>query len=403
MRECAQRKDAFEHAADPTFAELFATYAACIRRALATWAPQHKSAVYAPTCTLPGHITNNLDAFLYEPLAQFVQGKGKFIRPALCLLGAHVAAGERAATSERSSVAPAAPVAGETLQNGVAQRETVQNGALPEGLVRLACALELFQAAALIHDDIADESLVRRGNPCLYRTHGTGLAINMGDCALVDASKLICTLGTHELPSATTLQLLDEFLTMERTTIEGQALDLGWSRAGAWNLTPNDYLVMAELKTAHYSLASPLVLGALFAQAPQALCSALREFGRAAGVAFQLRDDYLNLFGNKAQGKDMCSDIIEGKRTYLTLYALEHLPSGLQHELIDILAAKTNTARELARACELIEKAGAPEASLAKERELVGQALHTLDKAQLAPKHIQLLADLCHYVTHRSA
>lgn len=379
MRECAQRKDAFEHAADPTFAELFATYAAHIRRALATWAPQHKSAVYTPTCTLPGHITNNLDAFLYEPLAQFVQGKGKFIRPALCMLGAHIAAGERAAG------------------------EAVQTEVLPDALVRLACALELFQAAALIHDDIADESLVRRGNPCLYRTHGTGLAINMGDCALVDASKLICTLGTHELPSATTLQLLDEFLTMERTTIEGQALDLGWSRAGAWDLTPNDYLVMAELKTAHYSLASPLVLGALFAQAPQALCSALREFGRAAGVAFQLRDDYLNLFGNKAQGKDMCSDIIEGKRTYLTLYALEHLPDALRHELIDILAAKTNTARELTRACELIEKAGAPEASLAKERELVGQALNTLDKAQLAPKHIQLLADLCHYVTHRSA
>lgn len=379
MRDCAQRKDAFEHAADPTFAELFAIYAAHIRRALATWAPQHKSAVYTPTCTLPGHITNNLDAFLYEPLAQFVQGKGKFIRPALCLLGAHIAAGERAAG------------------------EAVQTEVLPDALVRLACALELFQAAALIHDDIADESLVRRGNPCLYRTHGTGLAINMGDCALVDASKLICTLNAEGLPSNAALQLLDEFLTMERTTIEGQALDLGWSRARTWNLAPSDYLVMAELKTAHYSLASPLVLGALFAQAPKALCDALREFGRAAGVAFQLRDDYLNLFGNKAQGKDMCSDIIEGKRTYLTLYALEHLPSELQHELIDILAAKTNTARELARACELIEKAGAPEASLAKERELAQQALHTLDKAQLAPKHIQLLADLCHYVTHRSA
>ena len=379
MRDGAQRKDALEHAADPTFAELFATYAACIRRALATWAPQHKSAVYAPTYTLPGHITNNLDAFLYEPLAQFVQGKGKFIRPALCMLGAHIAAGERAAG------------------------EAVQTEVLPDALVRLACALELFQAAALIHDDIADESLVRRGNPCLYRTHGTGLAINMGDCALVDASKLICTLNAEGLPSNAALQLLDEFLTMERTTIEGQALDLGWSRARTWNLAPSDYLVMAELKTAHYSLASPLVLGALFAQAPKALRDALREFGRSAGVAFQLRDDYLNLFGNKAQGKDMCSDIIEGKRTYLTLYTLEHLPSGLQHELIDILAAKTNTARELARACELIEKAGAPEASLAKERELVGQALHTLDKAQLAPKHIQLLADLCHYVTHRSA
>ena len=387
MRDCAQQLPAqtlgntmaVAKTADPTFAELFATYAAHIRRALATWAPQHKSAVYTPTCTLPGHITNNLDAFLYEPLAQFVQGKGKFIRPALCMLGAHIAAGERAAG------------------------EAVQTEVLPDALVRLACALELFQAAALIHDDIADESLVRRGNPCLYRTHGTGLAINMGDCALVDASKLICTLNTEGLPSNAALQLLDEFLTMEHTTIEGQALDLGWSRARTWNLAPSDYLVMAELKTAHYSLASPLVLGALFAQAPKALRDALREFGRSAGVAFQLRDDYLNLFGNKAQGKDMCSDIIEGKRTYLTLYALEHLPSGLQHELIDILAAKTNTARELARACELIEKAGAPEASLAKERELVGQALHTLDKAQLAPKHIQLLADLCHYVTHRSA
>lgn len=264
---------------------------------------------------------SDLDLYLYDPLAHFTAGGGKRVRPVLALLGAEAVGGH----------------AEQALSSGV--------------------AIELFQSAALIHDDIADASELRRGEPCLYRTEGTGLAINAGDLALTRVFEVV--LEDAALPADRRVRVLEELVRMERHTLEGQALDLGWARDARWDVTSDDYLYMIEGKTAWYTVASPLFIGAVAAGAPDEAARGLIELGRPAGLAFQLQDDLLNLVGDAdAQGKDFRSDITEGKRTLAVVWALEHLAGDTRSELVELLEAKTTDPAELARAAELIEQGG---------------------------------------------
>lgn len=279
----------------------------------------------------------DLDRYLYGPLAHFTAGGGKRVRPVLALLGAEAVGGR----------------AEQALSSGV--------------------AIELFQSAALIHDDIADASELRRGEPCLYRTEGEGLAINAGDLALTRVFEVV--LGDTSLEPERRVRVLEELVRMERHTIEGQALDLGWARDGRWDVTSSDYLYMIEGKTAWYTVASPLFIGAISAGADEEAASGLIELGRPAGLAFQLQDDLLNLVGDAdAQGKDFRSDITEGKRTLAVVWALEHLAPEPRAELVSLLEAKATDAADLARAVKLIDLGGGIEMCRDLARKLADEA-----------------------------
>ena len=263
----------------------------------------------------------DLDDYLYAPLTRFTASGGKRVRPVLALLGAEAA------------------------------------GGAAEDALSCAVAVELFQSAALIHDDIADEGELRRGEPCLYRTVGTGLAINAGDLALTRVFEVI--LGDEGLDADRKARVLAEVARMERHTLEGQALDLGWVRDARWDVTPDDYTYMVRSKTAWYTVASPLALGALAAGASREATDGLVGVGIPAGLAFQIQDDLLNLVGDaEAQGKDFRSDITEGKRTLAVVWALANLPEDERAELVALLGSHTTDERDLARAVELIERGG---------------------------------------------
>ena len=271
-----------------------------------------------------GGISDDLNRYLYAPLEHFTASGGKRVRPVLALLGAEAAGGEA------------------------------------EDALSCAVAVELFQSAALIHDDIADEGELRRGEPCLHRVEGTGLAINAGDLALVRVFEVI--LADKRLDPERTALVLEEMARMERHTLEGQALDLGWVRDGRWDVTPDDYLYMVRSKTAWYTVASPLRLGALAAGGSLATADGLERVGLPAGLAFQIQDDLLNLVGDAAtQGKDFRSDITEGKRTLAVVWALSHLEEPLRDELVGLLDAHVTDAGEKNRAVELIELGGGTE------------------------------------------
>ena len=268
-----------------------------------------------------GPASADLNRYLYEPLARFTASGGKRVRPVLCLLGAE-AVGGRA-----------------------------------EDALSCAVAVELFQSAALVHDDIADEGELRRGAPCLHRTEGTGLAINAGDLALVQVCEVL--LADRALPDERRLRALEQIVRMERHTLEGQALDLGWVRDARWDLTPDDYLYMVTSKTAWYSAAVPLRVGALAGGGSAEAASGLEQVGLDAGIAFQLQDDLLNLVGDeKSQGKDLRSDITEGKRTLAVVWALAHLGEKDREELVGLLGGRTADPAALARAVELIDAGG---------------------------------------------
>lgn len=302
-----------------------------------------------------GAPTEDLDRYLYAPLAHFTAGGGKRVRPVLALLGAEAVGGR----------------ADQALSCGV--------------------AVELFQSAALIHDDIADASELRRGEPCLYRTEGLGLAINAGDLALTRVFEIVLADGS--LPAERRLRVLEELVRMERHTLEGQALDLGWARDGRWDVTSDDYLYMIDGKTAWYTVASPLYAGALAAGAEPDAVRGLIEVGLPAGLAFQLQDDLLNLVGDAdAQGKDFRSDITEGKRTLAVVWALEHLGGAERSELVELLESRTDDTSRLARAVELIELGG----GIDKCRELAAE------KTAEAQKRARELAE-CGVITTEAA
>ena len=162
---------------------------------------------YIPRGTHP-----DMDRYLYEPLFSYSQNGGKRHRPLICFAACRAVGGDM----ERATSA--------------------------------AAAIEHFHTAALIHDDIADEAELRRGEPCLHLTEGLGLAINMGDLALSLVNGTV--MNDASLDDATKVRVVTELINMTRRTIEGQALDIGWARDGRYDITPEDYLVMATHKTA---------------------------------------------------------------------------------------------------------------------------------------------------------
>ena len=220
-----------------------------------------------------------------------------------------------------------------------------------------AAAIEHFHTAALIHDDIADEAELRRGEPCMHRTEGIGLAINAGDLALSLVNGTV--VEDPDLDDHTKVRVITELIDMTRRTIEGQALDIGWARDGRYDITPEDYLIMATHKTAHYSGAVPLAVGAIIGGGTEMEIEALRNYGLDTGLAFQIQDDLLNLVGSEeSTKKDFRSDITEGKRTLMVVHALANANQDDRSRLIEILSAKEKDPVVLAEAVEIMERAG---------------------------------------------
>ena len=202
-------------------------------------------------------------------------------------------------------------------------------GAGWESALWLAATLELFQNWVLIHDDIADDSEERRGQPALHRQYGVPLALNAGDALHAYMWGALFRSGVPEAHS--------EILSMIHRTAEGQHLDLAWVQQGQWNLNAADYLDMVRLKTAYYTVVIPLRLGAIVAGAlpdPR-----FEEAGVALGAAFQIRDDVLNLIGDaRAYGKEIGGDLLEGKRTLIVLRWLETAPQEQRQTFLTEMA-----------------------------------------------------------------
>ena len=251
--------------------------------------------------------------YLYGPLSEFSNNAGKRHRPLICMLACRAVGGD-------------------------------------DQMARAAgAAIEHFHTAALIHDDIADESQLRRGKPCLHHQIGEGLAINAGDLALSLVTGTV--LVDDSLSDAVKLRVLKELVDMTTRTIEGQALDIGWAR--------DEYLTMAAHKTAFYSGGVPLAVGAIIGGGSEEQIETLRAYGMSTGLAFQIQDDLLNLVGTEeATRKDFRGDITEGKRTLVVVHALEHAQGNAHDELIDILSSKETDPESLERAVQIMREAG---------------------------------------------
>lgn len=242
--------------------------------------------------------------------------------------------------------------------------------------LELAAALELFQNWVLIHDDIEDGSLERRGTPALHRQVGMPVALNVGDALHVYMWRLLHNL--QGFSDETRDKLLNEFETMIQRTAEGQHLDLYWVAEERFDISEGDYMQMVTLKSAHYTVISPLRLGAFCAKVVPD--ERFHEAGEALGVAFQIRDDVLNLMPDIAYGKEFAGDLLEGKRTLILAHLFAHASSA-EREDIEARLAKTRddkTEGDIRRLLGYIERYGSLAYAQSVAEQQAQQGLETL-------------------------
>ncbi len=281
----------------------------------------------------------DMDKYLYDPLTTYSENAGKRHRPLVCVLANLAVKGN------------------------------------PEKAFSSAAAIEHFHTAALIHDDIADDAQLRRGEPCMHLVQGEGLAINAGDLALSLVNGIV--MRDENLDDSLKVRVALELVSMAQSTVEGQALDIGWARDSRYDITVEDYLTMATHKTAYYSGAVPLAIGAITAGASSEVVEGLRDYGMKTGLAFQIQDDLLNLIGTKeSKEKDYRSDITEGKRTLCVVHALAC--SDKKDRLIEILSSKETNPVVLEEAVSILQEAGSIDFAREYAEKLVEQAKQNL-------------------------
>ena len=227
---------------------------------------------------------------LYAPIEYALQTGGKRLRPQLALIAAQIFDGNE------QDVLPA------------------------------ALALELFHNFTLLHDDVMDKADMRRGRPTVHVRWNENTAILSGDQMLIEAYKLLEQVPTHTLP-----QVLQMFNKMATEICEGQQYDVDFENQS--NTTIDDYLMMIERKTS-VLLATALQIGSYIAGADTLQQQALYQYGIHIGLAFQIQDDLLDVYGDpQTFGKAIGGDIACNKKTYLLLTALQLADTWDKHEL----------------------------------------------------------------------
>lgn len=208
-----------------------------------------------------------------------------------------------------------------------------------EEILPTALGLEVYHNYTLLHDDVMDRAEVRRGKPCVHKVWNENTAILSGDTMLVLAYKLIAQCPPKQLKN-----VLDLFTKTALEIGEGQQYDIDFEER--LDVTEAEYIEMIRLKTS-VLLACALKMGALQAGASASDASALYSFGEKIGLAFQLQDDMLDVYGDfKTFGKKIGGDILCNKKTYMLIQALANSKGWTHKELLDWINASEYDADE---------------------------------------------------------
>ena len=291
---------------------------------------------------------------LYAPIDYILNLGGKRIRPVVALLAA-----------------------------GMFGDKELSNG------MPVALAVEVFHNFTLLHDDIMDDSPLRRGRATVHEKWDVNTGILSGDLMLIQAYQHLCDCPDKNVLPA----LLCSFNRIATGVCEGQQYDVDFEVRG--DVTIAEYLKMIELKTA-VLLGGALEMGALAAGASREDADHLYAFGRLTGLAFQLQDDLLDTFGDSADtGKLRGNDIIRNKKTFLYLKAIELLGLEGREELNRWFSeSPADPAEKVVRVTELMTSVGIPEAVAKLRDEFQAEAYAHLDAAGGDPEVKALLRNL---------
>ncbi len=266
-----------------------------------------------------------------------------------------------------------------------------------EKAVYPAAAFEMLHNFTLIHDDIMDDAPIRRGKPTVYKQWNGNIAILSGD-ALANMA-LIEMLDTPMEPE-NVVKLTKLFAQTSVEICEGQQYDLDFETCD--HVSIEDYLYMIRFKTA-VLLAACLKAGAMISNAPEEAQESIYQFGISIGLAFQLKDDLLDVYGDKAVfGKKIGGDIRENKKTYLYLRALEDADESSRKELLRLFSSTDFDEEEKFQAVSAIfNKLKIKEKTENKIEELVQRAFIELDKIQISDSKKKIFKDLAVELSRR--
>ena len=288
---------------------------------------------------------------LYEPISYILSIGGKRMRPALLLMACELFGGDI-------------------------------NKALSPAL-----AIEVFHNFTLMHDDIMDNAPLRRGKTTVHERWNKNVAILSGDVMLIEGYKLMMKVEDHLLR-----QILDIFNNTAVGVCEGQQIDMEFETRSVVDI--EEYINMIRLKTA-VVLGGALKIGALIGGASQIDADLLSNFGEQLGIAFQLQDDILDVYGDPEKfGKQVGGDIISNKKTYLLIKALELAEGEQATELSTFLnAANLDNETKVAGVTNIYNSLDIRQQSETAMQAYADKAFEALEKINLPIEHKQYLQD----------
>jgi len=297
---------------------------------------------------------------LSEAVWFHLEGGGKRIRPAICLLTCEQLGGE------------------------------------PSRALYFAAAVEVLHNMFLIHDDVEDGDTVRRDRPTVWVKYGQPNAINVGDYMLSVATRAVLM---SPVDDALRVELARLFTETIEVTCRGQSLDLN-NRASE-DLTVEQYMQMVTLKTGRY-LALGMVGGGMIAGAEGETLARLEALCSSMGAAFQIRDDLIDLTVGKGRGGALGNDIREGKPSILYAHAISVASPDQKRRILSVMAKprQETTDADVAEVRRLYDELGSVEFASAEADRLIDRAFETIEKIPVADK--QFFRDIARYMVNRT-
>ena len=296
---------------------------------------------------------------LYEPVRYVLSLGGKRIRPALVLLACDMFAG------------------------------AVDSAMMP------ALAIEIFHNFTLLHDDIMDQSELRRGHPTVHIKYNENVAILSGDVMSILANRLM-----NQSPGVVLHTVQDIFTRTAMQVCEGQQYDMNFEEY--LTVTEEEYLNMIELKTA-VLIAASLKIGAILGGASEKDAEDLYVFGRNMGIAFQLQDDLLDTYGETdVIGKKRGTDIVDNKKTFLMINALEKASPPEKESLCKWLSQKEfDPDEKISSVSEIYNKLDIRKLTESRIKDFYQAALASLEHLNRPPERKEELFHFASYLMNR--